>query len=237
VAGLVLPGAAQDKPEAKKQARVLVVTGRDVAVHVWRETTPALREALEKTGDFDVLVCEDPLILESETALKQYDAIVLNYFNWERPSITDQAKNNLLEFVKGGKGLVAFHFSANAWGDWPEYRKLIGRIWTKGSGHGPRGKFNVRIKDKEHFITAGMKDFEADDELYAKLVGDAPIHVLVEADSDWSKNTEPLAWTLEYGKGRVFGYMLGHDAKACKDENFVKLLQRGTQWVTRKDAK
>jgi uncharacterized protein len=237
VAGLVLPGQAQDKPAAKKLMRVLIVTGRDVAAHNWRETTPVLREHLEKTGEFEVMVCEEPLVLESATALKQYDAVLLNYFNWERPPITDQAKANLLEFVKGGKGLVAFHFSANAWGDWPEYRNLIGRIWTKGSGHGPRGKFNVRIKDKEHFITQGVSDFEADDELYAKLVGDAPIHVLIEADSDWSKGTEPLAWTLDYGKGRVFGYMLGHDAKACRDENFAKLLQRGALWVTRKDAK
>lgn len=239
VVGLVLPGQAQDKPAEKKLTRLLIVTGRDVPAHNWREVTPVLREHLEKTGEFEVVVSEEPLVLESAAALKQYDVVLLNYFNWERPSITDEAKENLLAFVKGGQGLVAFHFSVNAWGDWAEYRKLIGRVWTKetGSGHGPRGKFKVRVKDKEHFITAGVSDFEADDELYAKLAGDAPIHVLVEADSDWSKRTEPLAWTLDYGKGRVFGYMLGHDVKACRDESFAKLLTRGTLWTARKDAK
>lgn len=225
-----------EKPAAKKLTRVLIVTGRDVSAHNWRETTPALREQFEKSGEFEVLVSEEPLVLES-SALDQYDVVLLNYFNWEKPTLTDKGRENLLNFVKGGKGLVAFHFSANAWGDWAEYRNLIGRIWTKGSGHGPRGKFQVKIKDKEHFITQGVTDFEADDELYAKLVGDAPIHVLVEADSDWSKATEPLAWTLDYGKGRVFSFVLGHDAKACHDPNFGKLLVRGTQWVARKDAK
>lgn len=240
--GVSFLSMAADKPAGgkaaeKKLTRVLIVTGRDVPPHPWRETTPILREELEKSGQFDVLVSEDPLILESDTALKNYDVILLNYFNWERPSITEKARENLLNFVKGGKGLVAFHFSVNAWGDWPEYRNLIGRIWTKGSGHGPRGKFNVHVKDKDHFITQGVNDFEADDELYSKLVGDAPIHVLVEADSDWSKRTEPLAWTLDYGKGRVFGYVLGHDAKACKDPNFAKLLVQGTLWAAKKDSK
>ena len=37
------------------------------------------------------------------------------------------------------------------------------------SGHGPRGVFAAKIADEKHPITAGLKDFQADDELYAKL--------------------------------------------------------------------
>ena len=55
VVGLVLPGQAQDKPAEKKLTRVLIVTGRDVPAHNWREVTPVLREQLEKTGEFEVL--------------------------------------------------------------------------------------------------------------------------------------------------------------------------------------
>lgn len=237
LASLAVTGQAADEPGARKTTRVLLVTGRDVDAHKWRETSPLLREHLETSGQFEVLVSEDPLIFESAAALEQYDVVVLNYFNWQRPTLTEKARENLLAFVKGGKGLVAFHFSVNAWGDWPEYKNLVGRIWTKGSGHGPRGKFQVKIKDAGHFVTQGTSSFEADDELYAKLVGDAKIHVLAEADSEWSKATEPLAWTHEYGKGRVFGYVLGHDAKACKDVNFARLLVRGTLWTAGRDAK
>lgn len=233
---LLVPGQAADKPAEKKLTRVLLVTGRDVPAHNWRETSPILREHLEATGDFEVVVSEEPLVLES-SALKNYDVILLNYYNWQRPGITPKARENLTDFVKGGKGLVAFHFSVRAFEDWPEYRDLIGRIWTTGSGHGPRGKFKVKISQPDHFIAQGVSDFEADDELYAKLVGDAKIHVLVEADSEWSEKTEPLAWTLDYGKGRVFGYVLGHDAKACRDPNFAKLLVRGTKWAAKADAK
>ena len=237
VLGLLIPGQAQTENTAKKQIRVLFVTGCDIPrAHEWRKTTPVYRDHLEKTGQFEVVVCEDPLVLES-SGLSGYDVIILSYFNWNRPTISDQAKENLLNFVKGGKGLVSLHFTANAFSEWKEYRNLIGRIWTKGSGHGPRGTFKVKVKNKDHYITEGLGDFEADDELYAKLVGDAKINVLVDAASDWSKRVEPIAWTLPYGKGRVFNCVLGHDAKACRNPNFAKLLQRGTAWAARADKK
>ena len=241
VASLLVPGSANQEPAANKpadakQARVLLVTGCDVAAHEWRKTTPVLREQLEQTGKFEVVVCEEPLVLES-SALVGYDAILINYYNWKRPGITPKAQKNLAEFVKNGKGLVSFHFSCRAFGDWPGYRDLIGRVWVAGSGHGPRGPFKATIADKNHIITAGLGDFDADDELYAKLVGDAKINVLVEAYSDWSKRTEPLAWTLNYGKGRVFNIVLGHDVKALSNPNFARLLTRGTQWVTQAQVK
>jgi type 1 glutamine amidotransferase len=155
--------------------------------------------------------------------------------NWQRPGITQKARENLLNFVKGGKGLVSFHFSCRAWEDWPEYRNLIGRIWTTGSGHGPRGKFTSKVLKPDHPITAGLPaEFEADDELYSKLVGDAPIEVLVEAYSNWSKKVEPLAWTLTYGQGRVFNIVYGHDARACRNPHFARMLRQGTEWVARK---
>ena len=234
---LLTAGAAfaqtASQPAATPGTRVLVITGRDVPAHNWRETTPALREHLEKSGKFEVLVSEEPLVLESAEALASYDVILLNYYNWQRPTISDQAKENLLAFVRNGKGLVSFHFSARAFEEWPEYRKLIGRIWTTGSGHGPRGAFGTKVIAKDHFITQGTSDFGADDELYSKLVGDTPITVLVEAYSEWSKRSEPMAWTLTYGKGRVFNVVLGHDAKACRNPDFARLLVRGTEWVTK----
>ncbi|MBN1489620.1 MAG: ThuA domain-containing protein [Phycisphaerae bacterium] len=226
----VNPALGEDKPAEAKPARVLLITGCDVKAHDWRATSPVLREQLEETGKFEVVVSEEPLVLES-SALADYDIILINYFNWNRPGITPKAQKNIIDFVKSGKGFVSFHFSCRAFGDWPEWRNLIGRVWVDGSGHGPRGKFKVTVADKDHFITTGLTDFEADDELYAKLVGDTPIHVLVEAKSDWSGRTEPLAWTLDYGKGRVFNIVLGHDVKALRTPEFKSLFTRGTDWV------
>lgn len=39
-----------------------------------------------------------------------------------------------------------------------------------------------------------------------------------------------MAWTLRYGKGRVFILPLGHDVRARENEGFKELLARGCRW-------
>jgi len=230
-AGMVLAVSVPAAPAAK--LKVLLVTGDDVSpAHNWREASQATREVLVASGKFEVFVCEDDAILESAAALKRYDVIYLAMFNAKTPTLSDQAKENVLNFVKGSKGFVVTHLASASFKEWDDFRKLCGRYWVMGqSGHGPRGVFKVIIKDTAHPITQGIEDFEADDELYAKLQGDAPIHILATAESDWSKQTEPLAFTVECGNGRVFHYTLGHDAKAIRNPSVSKLIVQGCEWA------
>jgi uncharacterized protein len=211
---------------------VLIVTGHDVLpAHPWRDTTPLVRQQLEASGKFDVKVCEDTSILESST-LSVYKVIVLNFGFWVAPQLSDRAKENLLNYVRNGGGLMPLHFACSSYQNWDEYANLIGRVWVKDvAGHGPRSKFTVKIVDKEHPITAGMKDFEADDELYSKLSGNAEIHVLATADSDFSKKTEPLVFVLKYGKGNVVHNLLGHDVKGRDYPEYAKLIVRGAEFA------
>jgi len=220
--------------QAPKKIRVLLVTGDDVSVHPWPVVSKAIKDMLAASGRFEVRVCEDPGVLESAASLARYDLVFLDFYNASTPTLTlsPAAKENLLNFVSGGKGFALCHLSSASFKEWPEFRKLCGRCWVMGtSGHGPRGVFKVHIAQKDHPITQGLEDFEADDELYAKLQGDAPINVLVEADSDFSKKTEPLVFTLEYGKGRVFHETFGHDGKALENPTVQKLTQRGCEWA------
>jgi type 1 glutamine amidotransferase len=157
---------------------------------------------------------------------------VLNYGFWNEPEPTEEAKKNLLEYVKSGKGLAPLHFACSSFQEWDEYRELLGRVWVKGTGgHGPRGGFTVNIKSKDHPVTKGMSDFQADDELYAKLSGDTEIEVLASADSDWSNQTEPIVFVKPYGNGRVVHNVLGHDTRARENPAFQELLRRGVEWA------
>jgi hypothetical protein len=218
--------------DAPKKINVLLVTGDDVGVHPWAEVSQAIKETLVDSKRFEVRVCEDTGVLDSAASLARYDLIFLHYYNAKTPTLSDAAKENLLNFVKGGKGFAVSHLSSASFKEWPEFGKLCGRYWVMGkSGHGPRSVFKARIANKADPIVKGMEDFEADDELYAKMQGDVPINVLVEADSDWSKKTEPLAFTLEYGKGRVFHEAFGHDGKAVRNPSVQKLIQRGCEWA------
>lgn len=224
-----MSGSAQ----AATPMRVLLIAGDDVApYHDWRDISESTRDVLVSSKRFDVKVSEDPLILESNTALKAYDVIVLTMFNRSLPTITGQAKENLLNFVKQGKGFYVQHLGSASFSEWEEFGKLCGRKWVMGtSGHGPRSVFKVNIVNKEHPITQGIEDFKIFDELYAKLQGDSEIDVLVSTYSDWSKQTEPLVFSRSYGKGRCVHNALGHDFKAIKNPGMQQIILRAVEWA------
>ena len=54
-------------------------------------------------------------------------------------------------------------------------------------------------------------------------------HVL--ASALWKGDAVPVAWTKNWGEGKVFYLALGHDASACQHEMFGVLLQRGALWA------
>jgi len=232
--GIVAPSLCMAAGAAKQpaQIRALLITGDDASAHPWREISETTREILAASGKFDVKVCEDPLILESQTALKAYDVIVFTIYSQRVPVISEQAQENLLNFVKGGKGFFVQHLASASFPQWEEFGKLCGRRWImRTSGHGPRSDIKAKVVAKAHPITAGMSDFTTNDELYAKLQGAGPINVLVQADSDWSKATEPLIFTLDYGKGRTVHNAFGHDRKALMNPSVQKIITRGVEWA------
>ena len=227
---LLGPGVAA-ATAAESKVKVLIVTGFDVGAHRWRDTTPQTRAILEKTGRFDVKVSEDIGIFES-SSLGNYDVVVLNYGFWTAPDPSPEGKAGLLNYVRSGKGLVALHFACSSFQGWDAYHELLGRWWKQRvGGHGPRGTFKVDIKDGNHPITKGLSGFEADDELYAKLSGNAEIHVLASAYSDWSNKVEPIVYVKPFGRGRVVHNLLGHDAKARENKAFHTLVVRGVEWA------
>jgi type 1 glutamine amidotransferase len=231
LAAVALPFTSR-AAEAPKKIKVLLITGDDVGVHAWPEVSQAIKQLLVASGKFEVRVCEDPGILVDSSALDRYDVVFLAMYNMNTPTLAITAKNNLHNFLSGGKGLVISHLSSASFKEWPQFKKMCGRYWVMGtSGHAARGPFKAHIAMKDSPITKGLSDFEADDELYAKLQGDEPITVLVEAESTWSHKTEPLAFTVEYGKGRVFHETFGHDVRAVRNPNVEKLIKQGVEWA------
>ncbi len=229
IAAPVFCGTA-DGAQKPAKIKVLLITGADVGVHPWREMSETTREILVKTNRFDVKVSEDPHILESAAALERYDVIA--FLIYTKPAIPAEGLENLLDFVKGGKGLFVQHLASASFAEWDGFDKLCGRKWVMGkSGHGPRSVFKSNIVNKEHPVTKGLGDFDTDDELYAKLQGTGKINILVTADSDWSNKAEPLVFTSKYGKGRVIYNAYGHDRQALMTPNVQKIIARGVEWA------
>jgi type 1 glutamine amidotransferase len=107
-----------------------------------------------------------------------------------------------------------------------------GRVYDpKLPPHDPHGPFRVQVADPDHPITRGMQAFETVDELYTCLAGDAPIHTVASARSKVDGKDYPMAFVLEYGKGRVFHCVLGHDVRALSAAGVMELYRRGTAWA------
>ncbi|HUU12006.1 MAG TPA: ThuA domain-containing protein, partial [Phycisphaerae bacterium] len=225
------PAPAEVKRSARQGGtRVLIVTGAEYPGHPWRETAPALREAIEKDPRLAVDMVEDPAFLASPK-LHEYAAIVQNWMNWESPSPGPAARENFAKFVRGGKGLVLVHFACGAWQDWPEFVRIVGRVWDpKLRAHDPHGSFRVEMTDSKHAITQGLKAFETVDELYTCLAGDTPIEVLATARSKVDGKDYPMAFVLTCDKGRVFHSVLGHDVRAL-GKPVAELYRRATAWA------
>ncbi len=117
--------------------------------------------------------------------------------------------------------------------------KLV-RDEAKGSGghHGPQHDFQVIVRDGEHPVTKGMPRawMHVKDELYDMLRGPGEnMHILATAYADkaqgGSGRHEPMIFTVEYGKGRVFHTPMGHGDYSQECVGFITTFTRGCQWA------
>ncbi len=237
IAGSLSPDleAAVDTTTDSSRAKVLIVTGIDHPGHLWKETSPVLKKALAEDKRFSIDIVEDPEYLATEK-LGQYDTIVLHFMNWKRPDPGKKAQQGLRNFVEDGGGLVLVHFACGAFQGWNEFENIAGRVWDpRKRGHDSYGQFNINITGKRHPITKGLSDFETVDELYTCLTGDIPVEVLATATSKVDKEIYPMAFVLNYGKGRVFHSVLGHNAQAIANPDVARLFRRGCAWTAGMD--
>lgn len=233
---------------AGEPIRVLLLAGNDAHKwHNWERTTPAIQALLERDPRIQVTVTHD--VEDLAKKLGEHDVLVQNYCNWHDPKgISPTSREVLVKFLSSGGGLVVVHFANGAFNfslpkagesDWPEYRKMVRRVWNHHgkSGHDSFGAFKVEPTDTRHAITAGLKSFEVTDELYFRQEGDEAIEPLIQARSKATGQDEPLAWSYFYGKGRVFQTLLGHSEKTYETYEPREMLRRAVAWAAAREVR
>jgi len=151
--------------------------------------------------------------------------------------------------VADGRGFLALHGGAATFWNSAAYLQLLGSRFIR---HDPYKQFTVNITVRSHPITAGLEDFEVDDELYVlggevddfpafagaiaagrparelRELGEGPLRpelqVLAEAEG------KPMLYIKSHGRGRVHYNALGHDTKALQHPSYRRLLRQALAW-------
>ncbi len=108
----------------------------------------------------------------------------------------------------------------------------------KTGSHGPAQQFAIDVREPDHPVMKGLppRFMHVTDELYGWLRGPANnLTVLATAfapkEKGGSGEHEPILFTVDYGRGRVFFDALGHAPEQLKSVSFIVTFQRGAEWA------
>jgi len=226
-------------PPGDKLIKVLILSGKNN--HEWQKTTPFLEQVFEESGFFKVDITERPDTLKAKDLLK-YDAIVSNWNAFPETSRQwgEETEQAIVNFVSEGKGFVFIHAASATNYDWPEYQEMACATWGKKTHHGNIAPFEVKIINTTHPVTMGMSNFWITDELWVDLDQKSGVQILCSAfapkENSGSDKEEPVVLCRDYGKGRCFYNVLGHDVAAMKNLGWKTLMIRGTEWAAKGTA-
>ena len=215
---------AEEKEKAAAPAsgkiKTLLLTGGPI--HDGKAIGDVVLEAMNKTGKFDITRVHGDLDALLADRIAPYELVI---FYWTVSEITEAQKRGLMNHIASGKGYVTFHSGADSFRGDPDYRSFVGGHFI---GHPKYRTYQVSVTENDSPITQGITEFMITDEQYYL---DYNPQVKVLANGLHKGKTMPVLWTKDWGKGRLFYNALGHDAKACKQEMFQKLMIRGALWA------
>ncbi|MCW5554681.1 MAG: ThuA domain-containing protein [Verrucomicrobiae bacterium] len=206
----------------------------------------------KKTGAFETVVSNDPAVFRRES-LKQFDAVFFN--NTVGNCFTNaELRQNLVEFVTGGGGLMGVHGTSVAFTrwpgaieDWPEFGLMIG---ARGAAHKESNEHVwIKLDDREHPLNRvfGGQDFDYRDEFFrfgepysrqrvrvllsidttkTDMHAGQPRGDVIRADNDYA-----LAWVRNYGQGRVFYSTIAHNPHVFWDAKMLQFYLGAAQFA------
>lgn len=204
----------------------------------------------QKTGAFTVDFSDDLNVFKAES-LSQYDAVCFNNTTDLKltPTKTPELCKAIMDFVKGGKGIVGIHAATDCFYKepyaWQEASEMIG---GKFSGHPWTSEVTwaIKIDEPNHPLMVPFKGkgFKIKDEIYRTeppLYSRSKQLVLMSLDmsDEVTKNKSEkqtdadtgISWIKTWGEGRVFYCSLGHNHDVTWTTPVLEHYLRGIQFA------
>jgi type 1 glutamine amidotransferase len=213
----------------------------------YHECIPIANQAFEimgkKTGAFKVVVSNDMNMFDAKK-LAEFDAVMFNnttHLDFNEPN----QRQALMDFVKGGKGIIGIHAATDNFYNWPEAAEMMGgqfvaHPWTSN------GTWAIKNAEPNHPLNAafGGKGFKIKDEIYRQKklsdVKNRRILLTLDLDDPATRNAKgaeetdrdmPVSWIRNYGKGRVFYCGLGHNNEVFVNPAVLRHYLDGIQFA------
>ena len=152
---------------------------------------------------------------------------------YQKGTWTPERARDVDGYLARGGGLVYIHYAVDGGRDAPGFAERIGLAWEGGRSRFRHGPLEVDFSPgRSHPIARNLDAARFFDESYWRLAGDParmrPIATAVEEGSP-----QPLFWTCEPARGRVFVSIPGHYSWTFDDPLFRVLLLRGIAWAAK----
>jgi type 1 glutamine amidotransferase len=259
----VLPDKAYAKP--LKPRKLLVFAKTNGFRHASIVTGKlALAEMGKKTGAYDATITEELDQFEIDN-LKKYDAVLflsttMNVFSPKADELKKMSdaekktaaetetrlKDNLMRFIKAGRGYVGIHAATDCCYEWAEYGRMVngffdGHPWTADT------MVSVKVEpgQEKHPLVAMFegRNVEFPEEIYQLKdpYNSKSVHMLLRLDTEKTdmtrggiKRTDKdfgIAWARHWEKGRVFYCSLGHNHEMYWHPKVIRHYLAGIQWA------
>ena len=194
---------------------------------------PHLREA-----GFDVTVEDSREVYADETAMSGVDLIVQS---WTMGDILADEMHGLRIAVENGAGLAGWHGGVlDAFRNATDFQHIVGGQFVAHPGDMVDHEIVVRPERADHPIVAGLGPrIRLTTEQYW-VHTDPLCDVLVTTthdvrpDAPWQEPaTVPVAWTRQWGDGRVFACTVGHGVDDLSIPEIRTMIGRGLIWAAR----
>jgi type 1 glutamine amidotransferase len=155
-------------------------------------------------------------------------------------------KENLMKFIKSGRGYIGIHAATDCCYEWEEYGRMVNGFFD---GHPWTADTPVSIKvepgQEKHPLVAMFEGQNVDfkEEIYQLKdpYNSKSVHMLLRLDTEKTDMTKGgikrkdgdfgVAWARHWEKGRVFYCSLGHNHEIYWHPKVIRHYLAGIQWA------